>query len=91
VRNSEHNPLGFSLSIRNWKKDLGVHVKHYKIEYFPKDIEKKLVYMFIMHSFWEHCFLVMRIVYQHIICFYVYNNAQDPPLSHAFLRHFQIK
>jgi len=66
VRNSEHSPIGFSLSVRNWNEDLGVHVKHYKIAYFPKDIEKMLVYMFIMHSFWEHLFVVTRIVYQHI-------------------------
>lgn len=63
VRNSEHNPLGFSLSVRNWNKDLGVHIKHYKIEYVPKDVEKMLVYMFIKHSFWELLFVVMRIVY----------------------------
>lgn len=66
MRNSEHNPLGFSLSVRNWNEDLGVHIKHYKIEYFPKNIKKTLVYMFIMHSFWEPLFVVMRIVYQHI-------------------------
>jgi len=66
VRNSEHDPLGFSLSIQNWNEDLGVHIKHYKIEYVPKDVEKKLVYMFVMHSFWESLFVVVRIVYQHI-------------------------
>jgi len=52
--------------MRNWNEDLGVHIKHYKIEYFPKDVEKTLVYMFIMHSFCEPLFVVMRIVYQHI-------------------------
>jgi hypothetical protein len=66
VRNSEHNPIGFSLSVRNWNEDLGVHVEHYKIAYFPKDIEKMLVYIFIIHSLWEPLFVVTRIVYQHI-------------------------
>jgi hypothetical protein len=66
VRNSEHNPIGFSLSVRNWNEDLGAHVKHYKIAYFPKDAKKTLVYMFKMYSFWEALFVVTRIVYQHI-------------------------
>jgi hypothetical protein len=66
VRNSEHNPLGFSLSILNWKKELGMHVKHYKIAYFPKDIKKKLVYVFIMHTFGNIFILAVRIIYQHI-------------------------
>ena len=73
MRNSEHNPLGFSISVRNCDADSGVHIKHYKIEYIPKNIEETLVYMFIMHSFLEPLFVVMRIVYQHIRGFLILN------------------
>lgn len=32
VRHSEHNPQGFSLSVKDWEEMRGYHVKHYKIK-----------------------------------------------------------
>lgn len=32
VRYSEHNPNGFSLSVKDWEESRGYHVKHYKIK-----------------------------------------------------------
>jgi tyrosine-protein kinase Src len=32
VRNSEHNPNGFSLSVKDFDQTKGNHVKHYKIK-----------------------------------------------------------
>ncbi|XP_025836850.1 tyrosine-protein kinase Src64B [Agrilus planipennis] len=32
VRPSEHNPLGYSLSVKDWEEVRGHHVKHYKIK-----------------------------------------------------------
>lgn len=32
VRPSEHNPNGFSLSVKDWEEVRGYHVKHYKIK-----------------------------------------------------------
>jgi len=32
VRDSEHNPNGFSLSVKDWEGGRGYHVKHYKIK-----------------------------------------------------------
>jgi len=32
VRHSEHNPDGFSLSVKDWEETRGYHVKHYKIK-----------------------------------------------------------
>ncbi|XP_049957536.1 tyrosine-protein kinase Src64B isoform X2 [Schistocerca serialis cubense] len=32
VRYSEHNPNGFSLSVKDWEETRGYHVKHYKIK-----------------------------------------------------------
>lgn len=32
IRNSEHNPNGFSLSVKDWDENRGYHVKHYKIK-----------------------------------------------------------
>lgn len=32
VRPSEHNPNGYSLSVKDWEESRGYHVKHYKIK-----------------------------------------------------------
>ncbi|XP_054286422.1 tyrosine-protein kinase Src64B [Macrosteles quadrilineatus] len=32
VRDSEHNPHGYSLSVKDWEESRGYHVKHYKIK-----------------------------------------------------------
>lgn len=32
VRPSEHNPNGYSLSVKDWEEQRGCHVKHYKIK-----------------------------------------------------------
>ncbi|KAF2900764.1 hypothetical protein ILUMI_05417 [Ignelater luminosus] len=32
VRPSEHNPHGYSLSVKDWEEQRGYHVKHYKIK-----------------------------------------------------------
>ena len=32
VRHSEHNPHGFSLSVKDWEETRSYHVKHYKIK-----------------------------------------------------------
>lgn len=32
IRNSEHNPNGFSLSVKDWEEMRAHHVKHYKIK-----------------------------------------------------------
>jgi SH2 domain. len=32
VRHSEHNPEGYSLSVKDWEETRGYHVKHYKIK-----------------------------------------------------------
>lgn len=32
VRCSEHNPQGYSLSVKDWEETRGHHVKHYKIK-----------------------------------------------------------
>lgn len=32
MRDSEHNPNGFSLSVKDWEGGRGYHVKHYKIK-----------------------------------------------------------
>jgi tyrosine-protein kinase Src len=32
VRRSEHNPQGFSLSVKDWEETRGYHIKHYKIK-----------------------------------------------------------
>ena len=32
VRPSEHNPNGFSLSVKDWEDSRGYHVKHYRIK-----------------------------------------------------------
>ncbi|KAJ4449660.1 Tyrosine-protein kinase Src64B [Periplaneta americana] len=32
VRHSEHNPQGYSLSVKDWEETRGYHVKHYKIK-----------------------------------------------------------
>lgn len=32
VRPSEHNPNGYSLSVKDWEETRGYHVKHYKIK-----------------------------------------------------------
>lgn len=32
VRPSEHNPRGYSLSVKDWEDGRGHHVKHYKIK-----------------------------------------------------------
>jgi len=32
VRPSEHNPRGYSLSVKDWEEGRGHHVKHYKIK-----------------------------------------------------------
>lgn len=32
VRPSEHNPNGYSLSVKDWEDGRGYHVKHYKIK-----------------------------------------------------------
>lgn len=32
VRPSEHNPHGYSLSVKDWEEHRGYHVKHYKIK-----------------------------------------------------------
>nr|CAI5839512.1 unnamed protein product [Callosobruchus analis] len=32
VRPSEHNPNGYSLSVKDWEEYRGYHVKHYKIK-----------------------------------------------------------
>jgi hypothetical protein len=32
VRHSEHNPDGYSLSVKDWEETRGYHVKHYKIK-----------------------------------------------------------
>lgn len=32
VRPSEHNPSGYSLSVKDWEEQRGCHVKHYKIK-----------------------------------------------------------
>lgn len=32
IRPSEHNPNGFSLSVKDWEETRGYHVKHYKIK-----------------------------------------------------------
>lgn len=32
IRRSEHNPNGFSLSVKDWEETRGYHVKHYKIK-----------------------------------------------------------
>ena len=31
IRPSEHNPQGYSLSVKDWVDNRGYHVKHYKI------------------------------------------------------------
>ncbi|XP_068081120.1 tyrosine-protein kinase Src64B [Anabrus simplex] len=36
VRYSEHNPDGFSLSVKDWEETRGHHVKHYKIKPMDK-------------------------------------------------------
>ncbi|KAL1450939.1 hypothetical protein WDU94_003246 [Cyamophila willieti] len=36
VRDSEHNPLGFSLSVKDWEETRGYHAKHYKIKPLDK-------------------------------------------------------
>jgi hypothetical protein len=60
VRNSEQSLLGFSLSVWNWNENLGVNIVHYKIEYFPKGIETKLVLIChvqsICYSTWNPIF-----------------------------------
>ncbi|KAL1128822.1 hypothetical protein AAG570_013356 [Ranatra chinensis] len=32
VRDSEHNPTGYSLSVKDWDQARGYHVKHYKVK-----------------------------------------------------------
>lgn len=32
IRPSEHNPNGYSLSVKDWEAHRGYHVKHYKIK-----------------------------------------------------------
>lgn len=32
MRRSEHNPNGYSLSVKDWEEVRGYHVKHYKIK-----------------------------------------------------------
>lgn len=32
MRPAEHNPHGFSLSVKDWEEGRGYHVKHYKIK-----------------------------------------------------------
>lgn len=32
IRPSEHNPNGYSLSVKDWEVHRGYHVKHYKIK-----------------------------------------------------------
>lgn len=32
IRDSEHNPSGYSLSVKDWEQSRGYHVKHYKIK-----------------------------------------------------------
>jgi len=32
VRDSEHNPAGYSLSVKDWEQSRGYHVKHYKVK-----------------------------------------------------------
>jgi tyrosine-protein kinase Src len=32
VRHSEHNPDGYSLSVKDWEETRGYHVKHYKVK-----------------------------------------------------------
>uniref|UniRef100_A0A023F4P5 Tyrosine-protein kinase n=1 Tax=Triatoma infestans TaxID=30076 RepID=A0A023F4P5_TRIIF len=32
VRDSEHNPSGYSLSVKDWDQPRGYHVKHYKVK-----------------------------------------------------------
>ncbi|XP_014243353.1 tyrosine-protein kinase Src64B [Cimex lectularius] len=32
VRDSEHNPSGYSLSVKDWEQTRGYHVKHYKVK-----------------------------------------------------------
>ncbi|XP_026686139.1 tyrosine-protein kinase Src64B [Diaphorina citri] len=36
VRDSEHNPLGYSLSVKDWEESRGYHAKHYKIKPLDK-------------------------------------------------------
>lgn len=36
VRDSEHNPHGYSLSVKDWEETRGYHVKHYKIKPLDK-------------------------------------------------------
>lgn len=36
VRDSEHNPHGYSLSVKDWEENRGYHVKHYKIKPLDK-------------------------------------------------------
>lgn len=36
MRDSEHNPNGFSLSVNDWEEGRGYHVKHYKIKSLDK-------------------------------------------------------
>lgn len=36
VRDSEHNPLGYSLSVKDWEEARGYHAKHYKIKPLDK-------------------------------------------------------
>ncbi|RZF40568.1 hypothetical protein LSTR_LSTR013282 [Laodelphax striatellus] len=35
-RDSEHNPHGYSLSVKDWEGNRGYHVKHYKIKPLDK-------------------------------------------------------
>lgn len=47
IRDSEHNPMGYSLSVKDWEETRGCHVKHYKI----KPLDKGGFYIATSHTF----------------------------------------
>lgn len=47
IRDSEHNPNGYSLSVKDWEESRGYHVKHYKI----KPLDKGGFYIATSHTF----------------------------------------
>lgn len=47
IRDSEHNPHGYSLSVKDWEESRGYHVKHYKI----KPLDKGGYYIATSHTF----------------------------------------
>ena len=80
VRPSEHNPNGFSLSVKDWEDSRGYHVKHYRI----KPLDNGGYYIATNQTFPSLQALVMAYSSKYLID-YIFFKKQKQCISYDFL------